>query len=280
MVRTTPKAVALGAELRAARERAGFGLREFAKRLGIDHSKLSRTESGERPPEPELTAEILTNLGVVGSEFERIVDMARITDDSVWVAVSLPDQQSQLSALLSFEQMATRLTSVSPLLVPGLLQTGGYARAIMRGGRVPQQEIEIRVATRLGRRDVLMRDDPVRFTAFIGVAAMRGGIGGPSAMVEQLNHLLKMAEWPNITLHAIPEAAGWHPGLEGEFLVIDTPAMSVVHVENRLSGLFYQETTDVTAYQEAVDQVLSVALGPSETVELIAGEVDRIKESE
>ncbi|GAA1339876.1 helix-turn-helix transcriptional regulator [Catellatospora bangladeshensis] len=278
MVRTTPKAVALGAELRAARDRAGTGLRELAKRLGVDHSSLSRAESGERPPNPEVVAAILATLGVTGHEFERIVDMARVTDDSVWVAVSSPDRQSQLSALLSFEQMAVTITDVSPLLIPGLLQTGAYARAIMRAGRVPEQEIELRVATRLGRRDVLTRENPVRLTALIGVSALRSDIGGPRVMADQFAQLLKTAEWPNITLRAIPEATGWHPGLEGAFAILDTQAMSIVHVENRRSGLFYQEAVDVTAYQEAVEQVLDVACSPDETIGLIAREVERIEE--
>ncbi|MEU6151951.1 helix-turn-helix transcriptional regulator [Actinosynnema sp. NPDC047251] len=279
MARTTPKAVALGAELRAARDRSGLTLRELAKRLGVDHSALSRAESGDRPPAPEMVAAILAKLGVTGGEFDRIVGMSGDSDDSVWVAVSIPDLQSQLSALLSFEQLATTITDVSPLLIPGLLQTGGYTRAIMRAGNVPRQEVELRVATRLGRRDVLVRPDAARFTAFIGVAALRGGIGGRAVMAEQLEYLLKAAEWPNISLHAIPESAGWHPALEGGFMVLDTEAMSVVHVENRRSGLFYQDDADIAAYQEAVAQVRGVALDRGETIRVIAREVGEIEEA-
>ncbi|MBB5956857.1 hypothetical protein FHS29_003450 [Saccharothrix tamanrassetensis] len=109
---------------------------------------------------------------------------------------------------------------------------------------------------------------------------MRSNIGGPAVMAEQLKHLGKLAEWPNITIQAIPESTEWHPGLEGEFLVIDTEAMSVVHVENRLSGLFYQDKADVMAYREAVEQMRGVALSPSETIGLIAREIDRIEEAE
>ncbi|MBW4721243.1 helix-turn-helix domain-containing protein [Saccharothrix obliqua] len=278
MGRTSPKSVALGAELRAARDNAGVTLRELAKRLGVDHSSLSRAESGERPPAPHVVLAILRALGVEGAERERIVDMSRVPDDAVWMAVAIPDLRSQLSALLSLEQVATGITDVSPLLVPGLVQTSGYARAVMRAGGVPPEDVEIRVATRLGRQDVLKRVDRVRYTAFIGVPALRAGIGGPEVMAEQLDHLVKVAEWPNVELHVIPEAVGWHPALEGAFMVLDTEALSVVHVENRRSGLFYQDVEDMAAYREAVDQLREIALDADETTQLIAREADRVKE--
>ncbi len=150
----------------------------------------------------------------------------------------------------------------------------------MRVGRVSQDEIELRVATRLGRKDILVRGNPARFAAFIGEPALRTGIGGPAVMAEQFDHLLKVAEWPNVVLRAIPESVGWHPALEGGFLLLDTEALSVVHVENRRSGLFYQDAADVAAYREAVEQVRDVALSPGETAGLIAREADRIKEVE
>lgn len=276
---TSPKAVALGAELRAARESAGIGLRELAKLLKIDHSTLSRAESGSRPPTTELTARILALAGVTGDEFERIVAMSRDTDGPAWLAVTLPDLQSQLSALLEFEQMATDITSMSPLLIPGLLQTGGYVRAIMRSAGVSNGDVEIRVATRLGRQEILTRPHPVHFTAFIGEGALRNPIGGRDVMREQLDHLLKVSDWPNVILHAIPDDAGWHPALEGAFVLINTPAMSAVHIENRQSGLFLKEEPDVAVYKKAVEKMLSVAMSPGHTTELIAREAEGIRGS-
>jgi transcriptional regulator with XRE-family HTH domain len=277
---TSPKAVALGAELRTARERAQIGLRELAKKLGIDHSTLSRAESGTRPPTTELTSRILALVGVTGDEFERIVAMSRDTDGPAWLAVTLPDLQSQLSALLSFEQMATDITSMSPLLIPGLLQTGGYVRAIMRSAGVPRGDVDIRVATRLGRQEILTRPHhPVRLTAFIGASALRNPIGGAEVMRDQLDHLLKVADWPNVTLRAIPDDVGWHPALEGAFVLIDAPAMSAVHIENRQSGLFLKEEPDVAVYKEAVEKMLSVAMSPVHTTELIAREAEKIRGS-
>lgn len=276
---TTPKAVALGAELRAARERKKLGLRELARQLDVHHGTLSRAELGERPPSVELVSAILALLGVTGAERERIVDMARDTDGMAWLAVTLPDLQSQLSALLQFEQMATSIVDVSPGLVPGLLQTSNYVRTIMRSGGIPEDQVEIRVATRLGRREILTRSRPVRFTALIGESVLRNPIGGPAVLAEQLDHLLRAADQENIDLRVIPDDAGWHPALEGGFALIHTPAMAVVHIENRKSGLILRENEDVAAYQEAVEKVLSVSLSPRSTTELIAREVDKIRGS-
>jgi len=282
MVRSSsPKALALGARLRAARTATGKSQREVGKALKIDSGTLSRYETGERPPGPEEVAAILAVLGVSGVERDEIIDLARNPSGTTWLAVSLPEQRAQLSALLEFEQMATEITAVAPLLPPGLLQTGPFARAMMREGDVPDDEVEMRVAVRVGRRDILMRsENPAHLTAFIGASVLRGRIGGAHVMAGQLDHLLKMGRLPNVDIHIIPDECGWHPGLEGPFVLLSNKTMSLVNLENRRSGLFLQEEGDLTAYQGAVEKVLSVAMSPDQSSELIAREAERIKRVE
>lgn len=282
MVRTTgtPKARALGAELRAVREEAGIGLREFARRLGLSsHSVLARWESGESPPTVEEVATILGALTVVGERRDEILALARDTGGSVWVAMSLPEQQRQLSALLDFERTATTITDVSPLLVPGLLQTGDYARAIMVAGEVSADQIETRVAVRGGRREtVTRRRSPARLTALIGEAALYQKIGGPEVMADQLYHLQDMAKLPTVDIRVVPFDAGWHPALVGAFLVIEfETATPVVHVETSDTGMFLHEKNDVAAYQKAATKVLRLAMSPTESIDLIAREAKRIE---
>lgn len=283
MVSSSPKAVALGAQLRAVRQARELGLREFARQLGIDHSVLSRIESGQRPPTPDQVAAHVALLGVDRSERDRLVEMARDTEGSSWLAVTLPDRQAQLAALLQFEQMTSAITTVEPLLVPGLLQTPAYVRAIMRAGsKVPANEVEVRVATRIGRREILTREnDPVEFTAFIGMAVLRHIIGSPAVMAEQLRYLIKAAEWPNVTLRVIPDDAGWHHGLEGAFVILDVEGGArMIFIENQRSGLFLRDKGDVAAYAESVKMVSDVALDPARTIEVIAAEAERIKRIE
>lgn len=279
MVRNTPKALALGARLRAVREakEPKQSQRDVAKKLGINSSVMSRYESGERPPGPEDVAAILAVLGVNGAERDEIVDLARDTGGTSWLAVSLPDQRAQLAALLDFEQMATRIVDVAPLLIPGLLQTASYARAIMREGEVPDDEVETRVAVRVGRRDILTRSEPTELLALVGEHALRAMIGSPRVMAEQMEHLLKMATLPNVDLRIVPVDSPWHPGSEGPFVVLSSESTSLVHLENRRSGLFLQDDDDLSAYQEAVEKELTVALDAEQTAALIAREAERIK---
>lgn len=278
MVSTTPKARALGAELRQARERAGLGLRELARRLEMSHSVLSRIESGERPPRPEDVASILTALGVNGAAQESVLDLSRDTGGSHWLSVGMPEQEMQLAALLDFERTASHIIDVSPLLVPGLLQTSDYVRAIMTAAGRPSHEVEMRSAVRLGRREALRRENPARLTAYIGEPALRQRIANADAMREQFRFILEMAEKPHVTVRILPAVSGWHPGLEGAFSLLEfTAAPPIVHLETRRSGLFLGEGADVDAYRTAVDKVREAAMSPADSTRLIA---DALKEME
>lgn len=267
----TPKARALGAALREAREETRISLRGFAARIKRDPGLLSRWETGERVPKATDVAEILTALGVNGERYDEIIGLAEGTEDSQWLAVTLPEQRRQLDAVLNFEQTATVITEVSPLLVPGLLQTNKYIRAIMSAGSVPPGEVASRITTRIGRRDVLTDDDPVRFVGLIGEAALRQMVGDRALMTEQLRYLATVAQQSNVDVRVIPFETGWHPALEGSFTLIDSAQdKPIVHIENRRSGLFLHEERDVNAYREAVDHIAEVAMDPTRSAEFIA----------
>ncbi|MDR7301000.1 helix-turn-helix domain-containing protein [Haloactinomyces albus] len=266
----TPKARALGSALREAREEQGLGLRQLASELGKNAGQLSRWENGERAPRPTDVAQILTHLGVNGERYEEIIAICSGTDEPRWLAVTLPEQRQQLGALLEFERAATTITEVSPLLIPGLLQTSDYARAIMSAGGVPANDVETRIAVRLGRRDVILRRDPAQLVALVGEAALRQVIGAPEVMVEQLEYLGEMAELTNVDLRVLPFSSGWHPALEGLFLLIESEQTPVVQLESRRSGLFLHEPEDVQTYREAADTVRQAAMSPEDSSAFIA----------
>ncbi|MGJ7907098.1 helix-turn-helix domain-containing protein [Actinopolyspora sp. H202] len=266
----TPKARALGSALREARNERGFTLRRLASELGKDAGQLSRWENGERAPQPTDVARLLTHLGVSGERYDEIIAITDGTSAPQWLAVNLPEQRQQLAALLECERTATTITEVSPLLIPGLLQTSAYARAIMSAGGVPADEIETRVAVRIGRRDAIVRRDPARFVTMIGEAALRQVIGSAAVMAEQLEYLTDMAGMSNVELQVVPFSSGWHPALEGLFLLIDSEDSPVVHLENRRSGIFLHEHEDVRTYRQAVDTVRQVAMTPEESSKLLA----------
>lgn len=273
-----PRARALGAELRAKREAAGYGVRELAALLGMSHSAISRYETGTRVPRPEDVAAILTALGVDNAEREALINRARDPGRPQWLAIGMTEQQRQLATLLEYERFATRIVDVSPLLIPGLLQTSDYARSIMRDADVPTGEIETRVAARLGRRDVLTRQSGATLLALVGEAVLRGNIGGPEVMRGQLRHLMTMGDQPSVDLRVVPIGGGWHPGLEGPFVLVEGDEGPVVHIEGRRSGLFLHEQDDVDAYRTGVEKVLRVAMSAQDTAAFIAREASTIAE--
>ncbi|MBA8826254.1 transcriptional regulator with XRE-family HTH domain [Saccharopolyspora lacisalsi] len=278
MVGTTPKARAVGVELRRAREDAGLSARQLAVKLGKSHTTIGRWESGERAPRPVDVAAVLGALGVDGDTREELVELARNTDGPHWIASGLPEQQRQLATLLEIERDATRIVDVSAALLPGMLQTSGYARAIIGAGGVPADEVEPRVAIRVGRRDALLRQNPTDLRAIIDESALHRMIGGPVVMVEQLRSLLADAELPNVELRVVPMGAGWHPALEGPFLLVEfTNQPPVIQVENRRSALFFHEPDDVGAYQQAVDTVIEATMTPTDSRELIARVINEME---
>jgi len=286
----TPKAQALGAALRQAREEKQLLLRELAAAIKKDIGVLSRWETGDRTPKPEQVAQILTKLEVDGERYDDIMTLAYGTNESQWVATTLPEQRQQLAAYVDWEQGATRIVEVAPLLVPGLLQTADYTRAIMTAAGVPSGEIALRVTARLGRREVVVKKKPADLLVLLGQSALNQAIGGRQAMVAQLEHLQEMAERPNVELRIVPDHRGWHPGLEGPFAVIEAPRSAagrraaapkaaIVFVETRRSVLMLHESADVEAYKRAVDRVNAVALKPDSSVNFMADLCNRMERS-
>lgn len=277
----TPKAQALGAALRQAREDRKLLLRELAAMIKRDIGVVSRWETGDRTPKPEQVAQILTKLEVDGERYDEIMTLAYGTNESQWMATTLPEQRQQLAALVDWEHRATRIQELAPLLVPGILQTGDYVRGIMTAAGVPEDEIALRVAARLGRADAITKRKPAELSVFLGQAALNQDIGGRTTMLGQLDHLLQMAARPNVDLRIVPDHRGWHPGLEGPFVLIDAArptssrraavtSASIVFVATRRSDLMLHEDQDVAAYRRALDRVRDVSLAPEPSAKFIS----------
>jgi transcriptional regulator with XRE-family HTH domain len=254
-------------------------LRELGAAIGRDIGSLSRWENGDRTPKPEQVAQILTALGVIGNQYDEIMSLAYRTDESHWVSTSLPELRQQMIAYVDCEQNATTIVEVAPLLVPGILQISDYIRAIMSAGEVPVSEVASRVAARLGRADVLTKSKPAQLTVLLGQGALKQDIGGKEVMARQIRHLLKMAKRPNIDLRVVPEYRGWHPGLEGEFSIIESGSLTTVFVGTRKSILILHEEGDVDTYKRAVNRIANVALDLEASFAFIADLAARMEKS-
>ena len=112
---------------------------------------------------------------------------------------------------IDHENKAVAISDFQSTVLPGLLQTGDYARALLReAGRVPADEIDDRVAARLARQSVFSRDRPARFTFYLHEFVLRLPVGGPAVMADQLQHLERMSLRPCLTLRVVPAALQCH----------------------------------------------------------------------
>lgn len=260
-----PRTRALATLLREARETSGLSVRGLARKLGVAHTTVSRWETGFNVPNMADVATTLAHLGVSGVERTKILAVAEDAARPDWLATGMPKAVGG-AAITDMERTATAMTEWSPLLVPGLLQTADYARAILAGSTRPGPDVETRVLIRLGRRDALTRSRPMQLSALVGESALHGGIGGPAVMLDQLRHLLAMSELAAITLRLVPLSGEWHPGLMGPFILYgfagDPP---IVYLEHYRADAFLYHPGDVAGYQEAAETLGRLALSPDES---------------
>lgn len=169
------------------------------------------------------------------------------------------------------EQDATALRSYQPLLVPGLLQTEAYARAMLRTGNLlAPAEVEEIVTSRLARQCVLRREPPPQFVAVIDEAVLRRRVGDRAVMHEQLLHLAEVAQEPHVQVRLIPADGPWHTGLAGPFVLTRLPdSREVAYLDNQLRGELVTDPDDIATLSRRWESIAGEALPCRRSVELI-----------
>lgn len=198
----------VGDELRRARLAAGFSSQEaLAAKLGYDRTVITKAESGERPPSPEVADALQAELfpsgpdGLVG----RMAKLARSADGPI---------PTWFESWLEAEREAHALRLWSPILVPGLLQTAAYARALFLAVGEDSERADELVSARLERQAIL---DRAHVVAVLDEAVLHRLIGTPAVMYDQLIHLAAVAERPNVSVEVVPASTGANAGLAGAF---------------------------------------------------------------
>lgn len=260
-------------ELRRLREEAGITIEQVAERLECSTSKISRIETGQNGVTPRDVRDIAGVYGVVGDDAESLLQFAREARQKGWWQLY---GAVLTSAYVGLEAAADSIRSYEALVVPGLLQTEEYARAMIRVGRpeIDDGEIDKRLRVRMNRQSLLVQDDPLNLWVVLDEAVVRRPVGGRAVMRRQLDHLLASAELPNVTLQVLPFAAGAHAGMDGTFTVLIYEGS--VHQEycfasNAAGGLFLEKDEELRRYSFIFDQLCSNALRPEESVSLMAG---------
>jgi hypothetical protein len=179
------------------------------------------------------------------------------------------------NSYIAFETEATRLQEFTVSYVPGILQTAGYSRALMRA--VPLQrtdeQLENEVAARMYRqRRLTSADNPLDVVAVIDESALRRPVGGPDVQREQLDRIAALAELDTVALHVLPTAVGAHAALPSGFMILnfeDLDEPDMAYVEHTLGALSLDKAGDVARAKLTFERVLSDALDPAASLALV-----------
>ncbi|MFI0351037.1 helix-turn-helix domain-containing protein [Actinomadura sp. 9N407] len=274
----------LGNAMLRARKGAGLTLDQAAARIGWQGSKISRVENGL--------------VRVHWGDIQDLLDAYEVADEAlraslITLAKSLKEQgwwrghgatlSHPYADFLSLEGTARDLSVYQPQVIPGLLQTRGYAMAMVGSSKVWEspEEVEQFVQIRTSRRVILTRPSPVQLWAVVGEAALRQRLGGHEVMKEQLEHLIQMAALPSVTLQVLPFTAEAATGMFGPFTLLSfaDPVLSeVVFLENLVGGLYLEQQDEIGQYRLAYNHLRASASPPRKSVQLIRDVLEELTE--
>ncbi|MFI5677581.1 helix-turn-helix domain-containing protein [Streptomyces cellulosae] len=269
----------LGAELRALRTGAGFTSGEAARLVGWHQSKVSRIETGASGVKPADVRLLLDAYAVRDSQLRELLLVLAGSDESTgrhhwWHAYRgvLPPTYRDF---ISLESQASAMRTLETSVVPGLLQTPEYARAVTRAAvdGLDDERLDALVEVRLARQDVLRSQPPLELSAVLDEAVLRREVGGPEMMTRQLERLVEAARLPQVRLQVLPFAAGAHIGVTGPFVIFSfssTSDLDVVVLDHLTSSLYLERKEDLQAYTEAFNALQFHALSPEDSLDYIA----------
>ncbi|MGR6999927.1 helix-turn-helix domain-containing protein [Yinghuangia aomiensis] len=272
----------LGTNLRVTRERLGRHLEDAAAVLDCNDSKISRIETGRSGIKSLELKALLTYYGITDPDEQRpwlaLAKIRRAQRGAQVLEDPLTDQLAQdFLDLMGMEREVAACQTFQPGIVPGLLQTDAYARAVVQAGR-PGPLSEGRQAlhaARMQRQRVLTRTDPEPMSLWVvlGEAALRQQWGGPSVLADQLRKLIELGQTPQVTMQVLPFSAESHPGGALPFSLYafpEAPEMPIVTVESHTSHAYLEDTRDTLYYRNIFDEIRGIALSPLKSEALIA----------
>jgi transcriptional regulator with XRE-family HTH domain len=262
----------VSAELRALRKARNLTCEQVAEALGWSTAKISPMETGSRGLYPDDVSAMLGFLQVPADLREELLALVRDGKDRNWIRVGgrLPTDWKDL---IKFEADATALHNYESAFIPGLLQTGDYAREVIHAGnsQLSEPEVDYLVRTRMGRQAILSGFQAPKFSAIIDETVLRRPVGEPGVMPGQLHHLLNMLRRPNIDLRVVPFSAGAHPGMEGPLLILDfADQPSLLYLEFRGATGLIEEDPTLRRAKLAWQKLRSIAMSPETSARLIA----------
>ena len=266
--------VVLGKRLQDLREKSGLSFEQAGRALDVTHATIRRMEKAEVGLKLPYVEKLLRTYGVTDpEEVEAFLSLAKEANKNGWwhrFRDVLPDW---FNTFVSLEVEANLIRAYEPHYIPGLLQTEDYSRAVLRAGmpHAPETEIERNVALRMERQALLRRPDPPMLWVVMDETVLRRPIGGSETMRAQIGRLIEVADSPQIRLQVMPFDAGPHPAMYGPFHIFRFPIPElpdIAYTETLVSGSYFDQRDDVSAFLEALDRMCAQA-APAQTTQAI-----------
>jgi transcriptional regulator with XRE-family HTH domain len=257
--RPTPRSV-LGHRLKRLRETSGLSLRALADALGYPHTYIGRVERGEQLPSKAL-AEAMDVYFRTDELFAELLEMAQESP--------IPDYGR---TIVANERKARRIQVFTSSLIPGLLQTEEYARALFRASLAGASgdQIDALVKVRMDRKRVFAREEPPYFWAIMDESALKRPVGGPACMAKQLAHVLNSPYGPHMTVQVLPFGQGAHPMMGGSMSLLTlTSGATIGYVESFDSGEIAESPRRVLVLTQTFDVARSMALPEEDSLDLL-----------
>ncbi|MFG3598971.1 helix-turn-helix domain-containing protein [Micromonospora chersina] len=254
-----PTLTFLREQLRRARQARGLSQEELGKLVNYSSSQVSAVETGDRPVRPDYVARV-DGVLKTGGLFATMLELIRFHAAPDWFR---PWEEN--------EREATLLRWYDPTVIPGLLQTEGYARAMLGAvGELTAEEVEARLVARLARQAVLTADPRPHLVAVLEENTLRRQVGNREIMREQLHHLLAVGTEPNVQIRVAPADAPWHIGLNGPFILARlSDGAELAHLDNQLQGQTVDGPNAVAALDRRWETVTGEALPCRQSARLI-----------
>jgi transcriptional regulator with XRE-family HTH domain len=285
----------VGGALRRYRDNAGYTLEDAARVLECDRSKISRIETGQRGIRPKELRELLAEYGVPDREQAALVAIASRGGQRGWWQPYADVLPGAYLDYVIMESVASEIMTYEAQVIPGLLQTDDYARAIaaVGPGYATDQQLQDVVAAKAMRRQVVLASGPLpsgslpsgslpsgsggrRLSVILGEGALRQAVGGPGVMAGQISHLVRLIDdFPSLTVQVLPFSAGAHAAAGSASLAIlrfpDAPSLGVVYLEALSGGVYLESQEDVARYIRAFALLRAAALSAEDSLRLLSG---------
>lgn len=255
------------AEVRRYRKNAGMSLEALSDIVNYSRAHLARIETAEAIPPPDLSEKLDACFGTDG-HFGRLYALAKREIH--------PDQYRRRMEL---EAQAIGIIQYAPFVIPGLLQTKRYARAIFSVGNplAPTESVDDLVTARLSRQAILKRERPAWLSVILEESAITRTIGGPEVMHEQLRSLLQWVESPTSLLQVLPHSHGAHPLMGGTLALWNLDnGTAVAYEESITTGRLIEDPETIRRCTQACDVLRAYARSPAETAEFIRSVMEEL----